>query len=199
MSRVNEEELLEEILESMNGNRVDTWEKRLRMQTLMRETPEALKTIEEIKKYAQIIVGSDYKKQENQKLREFASLTSFPGCKAQCWHRDSTESNAVLITGFMNLYQTSKKNGALQVIKGSHRNIKWLEEIKEENITTIDIPAKSLTFIDSRIIHRGGSNTSHCEIRPVVYASFGQGDLKEPGYFLLEEMKEKHTIQPQQC
>ena len=94
---------------------------------------------------------------ENQKLREFASLTSFPGCKAQCWHRDSTEKDAVLITGFMNLYKTKKENGALQVIKGSHKNIKWLEEIKIDNISTIELPAKSLTFIDSRVIHRGGA------------------------------------------
>ena len=196
MSEINEEELMEEILEGMNRNRVDTWEKKLRMQTLMQETPEALKAITRIKEYAELIVGADYNNPENQKLREFASLTSFPGCKAQCWHRDSTEINAVLITGFMNLYKTKKESGALQVVKGSHKNIKWLEEIKVENINTIEVPAKSLTFIDSRVIHRGGSNTSTCEIRPVIYASFGQGDLKEPGYFLDTNMSGKHRIRP---
>ena len=197
MREVNEDELMEEILESMNRNRVDTWEKKLRMQTLMQETPEALKTIIRIKKYAELIAGVEYKKPENQKLREFASLTSFPGCKAQCWHRDSTEKDAVLMTGFMNLYKTKKENGALQVVKGSHKDIKWLEEIKEENIRTIEVPAKSLTFIDSRVIHRGGSNTSTSEIRPVIYASFGQGDLREPGYFMDKDMSEKHSIWPQ--
>ena len=196
MSEINEEDLMEEILESMNRNRVDTWETKLRMQTLMQETPEALKAMNRIKEYAELIVGLDYKVPENQKLREFASLTSFPGCKAQCWHRDSTEKDAVLITGFMNLYKTKKENGALQVIKGSHKNIKWLEEIKIDNISTIELPAKSLTFIDSRVIHRGGSNTSTCEIRPVIYASFGQGDLKEPGYFLDEKLSGKHRIEP---
>ena len=196
MSDVNENELMEEILESMSRNRVDTWEKKLRMQTLMQETPEALKTINKIKDYAGLIVGTEYTKPENQMLREFASLTSYPGCKAQCWHRDSTQKNAVLITGFMNLYKTTKRSGALQVVKGSHKNIKWLEEIKEENISTIEMPAKSLTFIDSRIIHRGGSNTTTCEIRPVIYASFGQGNLKEPGYFIDRNISEKHTIRP---
>jgi len=196
MSEINEEDLMEEILQSMNKNRVDTWEKKLRMQTLMQETPEALKAMNKIKEYAELIVGLDYKIPENQKLREFASLTSFPGCKEQCWHRDSTEKNAVLITGFMNLYKTKKENGALQVIKGSHKNIKWLEEIKLDNISTIELPAKSLTFIDSRLIHRGGSNKSTCEIRPVIYASFGQGDLKEPGYFLDGKLSEKHRIEP---
>ena len=73
MNEINEEDLMEEILESMNRNRVDTWEKKLRMQTLMQETPEALKAMNRIKEYAELIVGLDYKIPENQKLREFAS------------------------------------------------------------------------------------------------------------------------------
>ena len=45
-------------------------------------------------------------------------------------------------------------------------HFKWLETINQNNIETIELPEKSLTFIDSRLIHRGGENKSKREIRP---------------------------------
>lgn len=196
-SEINTKDLMEEILETMSMKRVGTWEKKLRMQTLMQESPQALLSLEIIKYYAEVIIDSRYADPDHRRLREFASLTSFPGCKAQCWHRDSTEKTAILITGFMNLYNTRIENGALQVIKQTHKNIKWLEKINDKNISTLILPPKSLTFIDSRLIHRGGSNTTENEIRPVIYASFGQGNLKEPGYFMDKTLANKHSLEMQ--
>ena len=191
---IDEHQLLEEVLASIENGRVDTWEKKLRVQTLLKETPAALKVLERIKKYAEEVGGEAYKEEDTKKLREFASLTGYPGCKAQCWHRDSTENRAILMTGFMNIFKTTKENGALQVIRGTHKSIKWLETINQNNIETIELPEKSLTFIDSRLIHRGGENKSKREIRPVVYASFGQGDLNDPGYFIHQDLIGKHSL-----
>ena len=194
LADIDEDQLLEEVLTSIENGRVETWEKNLRVQTLMKETPEALKVLNRIRGYAEEIGGEAYKKNDTKQLREFASLTGYPGCKAQCWHRDSTEKRAVMMTGFMNIFSTTKENGSLQVVQGTHKNIKWLEAINSSNVVTIELPEKSLTFIDSRLIHRGGANRSKREIRPIVYASFGQGDLNDPGYFIHCDLIGKHSL-----
>lgn len=197
LADIDEEQLLEEVLTSTESGRLGTWEKKLRVQTLMKETPEALKVLNKIRRFAEKIGGDVYRKNETKQLREFASLTGYPGCKAQCWHRDSTENRAILMTGFMNIFRTTEENGALQVVKGTHKNIKWLETTNSSNIVTIELPEKSLTFIDSRLLHRGGANKSKREIRPIVYASFGQGDLNEPGYFIHSDLIGKHSLHSQ--
>lgn len=160
----------------------------------MRETPEAINVLKKIRSYTEGIVGECYKDKNTSQLREFASLTSYPGSKAQCWHRDSTEKNATLMTAFMNLFETTQENGALQLIGETHRQIQWLEKINNQNIQTIELPEKSLILMDSRLIHRGGANRSKREIRPVLYASFGQGNLKDPGYYIHDELKGKYSL-----
>jgi len=61
-------------------------------------------------------------------------------------------------------------------------------------VHTITLPEKSLVMMDSRLIHRGGANKTKKEIRPVVYATFGQDDLEEPGYYLHESLKGKYSL-----
>lgn len=194
MDNIDSETLMDEIISSVENGLERTWEQRLRLQTLMIETPEAIKALKTIRRCVSLVVGENYKKKETKLLREFASLTSYPGCEAQRWHRDQTKPDAVLMTAFMNLYETTLESGALQVIKASHKNIKWLEKINEDNIQTITLPEKSLVIIDCRLIHRGGANKTKKEIRPVLYASYGQGGLEEPGYFMHQSMAGKYNL-----
>ena len=194
MSEIDSENLMDEVISSVENGREDTWELRLRLQTLMIETPEATKALNNIKDYINEIGIFDDERSSNKQLQEFASLTNYPGCKAQCWHRDSTKHDAVLMTAFMNVYETTLECGALQVVKGSHRKISWLTHIDETQVHTITLPEKSLVMMDSRLIHRGGANKTKKEIRPVVYATFGQDGLEEPGYYLHESLKGKYSL-----
>ena len=194
MKDIDSETLMDEIINSVENGLEKTWEQRLRLQTLMIETPEATKALKAIRRVVNLVVGENYNNSEAKLLREFASMTSYPGCEAQRWHRDQTKPDAILMTAFMNLYETTLESGALQVIKESHKNIKWLERINKDNIQTISLPEKSLVIIDCRIIHRGGANKTKKEIRPVLYASYGQGGLEEPGYFMHQSMAGKYNL-----
>ena len=194
MNEIDSENLMDEVIGSVENGREDTWEQKLRLQTLMIETPEATKALDNIKNCVNKIGIFDNQTSNKKLLQEFASLTNYPGCKAQCWHRDSTKHDAVLMTAFMNVYETTLECGALQVVKGSHKKISWLTYIDETQVQTITLPEKSLVLMDSRLIHRGGANKTKKEIRPVVYATFGQDDLEEPGYYLHKSLKGKYSL-----
>ncbi len=122
-------------------------------------------------------------------LAEFASITSFPSSEAQAWHRDSRDPTGLLFSAFVNLLEITDEVGPLQVVRGSHKDIQPDATVKKKDIITLTLPAMSLVIMDSRIIHRGGTNSSKNKIRPVIYASFGRIDLADPGYHIKEKYR----------
>lgn len=194
-TEINVESLMEEILNSHQSGRIETWSNKLRVQTKMLDVNIAKNLLLLMKRIISPILGDEYRAEQTKWIQEFASLTSYPGCESQGWHRDSSQSEAILVTCFFNLYPTSFSNGALQVIPKSHRKINWLERLNQESILTLEVPCKSLILMDSRLIHRGGANTSLNEIRPVVYSSWGHSHLSEPGYILDESLHRKYFME----
>ena len=187
LSRCEPFKLMNRLTKSYKNEWDDVWSPDNRIHITLEIKDEFKKLLSEIIKLIIPIIPELYEEESLNYLAEFASITSFPNSNAQVWHRDSRDSNGLLFTAFVNLMEVSKDVGPLQVVRGSHKEIKLDSVVKKNDIKTLELEPMSVVIMDSRLIHRGSSNTSKNKIRPVIYASFGRIDLHDPGYHIRQE------------
>ena len=120
----------------------------------------------------------------DQLLVELSSITVFPNAKAQPLHRDEANRGHYLVSVFINLAATSKGVGALQVMPGSHD----MEQGGAGEAISLELPKGSAVFMNSKLLHAGGANTSNDQIRSVFYFSMGELDLYGSTYSIRDEV-----------
>lgn len=130
---------------------------------------------------------------ERTALAELSAVTVFPGALAQKVHPDEAVAGKIFFTAFVNLVATREDNGALHVYPGSHHAPTAPVE-NGEAPRVLALPLGSVVFMDGKLRHYGGANRSH-ETRPVLYASFGDLDIRGPAYSIREELKGKHRLE----
>lgn len=131
-------------------------------------------------------------------LVECSSFISYPGCKAQDWHKDVScdrkSTRAKLITIAITLDDINDNMGPLEVYPKSHKilnsefnKVNELDQKEVENFLLknkyiskkLSCPKGSIIIWDSKIIHRGGTNKSS-KIRPMFYFSLLESNKEKP-------------------
>ncbi|HEX4826391.1 MAG TPA: phytanoyl-CoA dioxygenase family protein [Candidatus Polarisedimenticolaceae bacterium] len=137
---------------------------------------------------AEVFLGSD------RRLVELSSITVFPGAESQPFHPDETNPETSLLSVFVNLAATHRAAGALRVIPHSHLTssevVRAHSSFDESRAEVLELPAGSATFMNSKLVHSGGANTSRDRIRAVLYFTFGKPGLRGPAYSILPDVED---------
>ncbi len=142
-------------------------------------TEGVLDTLDLVLQHGHSVLSNFLKNQ--QELVELSSISVFPHAKAQALHRDEANTGHYLASVFINLADTSADGGALQLIPGSHR----MEEGGVGEAIAMELPRGSALFMNSKLLHGGGANTTSDRIRSVFYFTVGEANLYGPPYSIL--------------
>lgn len=127
--------------------------------------------------------------EREQELVELSSITVFPNAAEQALHRDEANEGHFLASIFINLADTSAQVGALQVIPGSHK----LGEGGQGAPIALELAQGSAVFMNSKLLHCGGANTSADRVRSVFYFTMGEPNLYGPPYSMRPELAAQRT------
>lgn len=127
----------------------------------------------------------------NTVLAELSIFLSYPGAISQPWHRDVKLEKGYgnMLTVGIALEDITEDMGPLELYPKSTKvkdtyleknifNDNFLEDINYKKQKMI-CPKGSLILWDSKLIHRGGKNSSSM-IRPLFYFSFLEGNKDKP-------------------
>jgi len=126
--------------------------------------------------------------ENQQELVELSSITVFPNAAEQPLHRDEANAGHFLVSVFINLAETREDAGALQVMPGSHD----LTAGGGGAPIALELPPGSAVFMNSKLLHGGGANSTADRMRSVFYFTMGETGLYGPPYSILPEVAAQH-------
>ena len=124
---------------------------------------------------------------ESPVLKEFSSLTSYPGSGEQNFHSDASaetledfERDGLLYSTFIYLDDVGEFTAPFDAYPGTHAHMHIVDALMREEegsgyenegpYVRMTVPQGSMVIYDSRLIHRGSANTSPLT-RPTLYFS----------------------------
>lgn len=115
-------------------------------------------------------------------LKEFSSLTSYPGSGEQVFHFDTKansvedlERDGLLYSAFIYLDEVGEFTAPFDAYPGSHGHLNLVQALRDDIRETgpfvrMAVPQGSMVIYNSRLLHRGSGNTSPLT-RPTIYFS----------------------------
>lgn len=183
--------ILSEVLESFHSTaRSYIHEPRFRIHSPIPLSLAVFRTVREVVRRSGALLSTFLT--GGQQLAELSSITVFPGARPQTIHRDERDPTKRIVSVFVNLLETTRDTGALEVFPGTH--VSSDADIARSASKTIEVPAGSAVFMNGKLLHRGTGNTSVNGVRPVFYFSFGDTDFAGPTFSIHPDVRGRFDL-----
>lgn len=128
-------------------------------------------------------------------LTEQGAIFCFPGAINEELKINYLNKEIKNITVFLNLIELKEENGPLIIYPKSHSIKKRSKNQILKNIPKMMFLKKgTVTIVDSRIIKFEGANNSKSGFKSVFYFSFGDNEINEKKYCIVDELKNKYEF-----